>query len=210
MAGTPGGALKVEIRSDPDLVVLRGTIIQHMGEAATDERWMKAVGMYVREIVMQRQFVQEGGYLGSGWQEIDDDYRDYKVRVHGADADYIGRRSNVLRDAMTNRDLSPITRDYTDLSGGGHTVLGLPVLEYDANTVVFGAETEEDGNSYAEHFDAKRPVMGEGKLPPEAEAEIGNVLKIRYLSAMRGVADIQADAASLAYLDSIDLGDLYQ
>ena len=207
MAAQP---LRIEIRSDPEMVVLRGTVMQHLGEATTDARWMRAIGMYGREIVLQRQFRDEGAYLGSRWAEIDSAYRDWKVRVFGPDADFIGRRSLVLRDAMTARDLSPISRQWTDLGGDTHTVVGRPILTADDHTVTFGAGTEGDGVDYAATFSARRPVFGTGKLPPETEAEMGAVLKLRYLAAFRGVAEVKADAAVLSYLSSIDMGDLYQ
>jgi hypothetical protein len=139
----------------------------------------KAFGDYVRQVVLNRNFASEGTYLGGRWQSIDPEYRAWKIRVFGSQANFIGRRSLALRHAMTMANPKPFTR----AGPPGRTIRAVPILDYDARSVTIGAKVYENGNEYAEHFDASRPVFGEGKMPQEIEIEGGKLLSLPYLSS---------------------------
>jgi len=146
----------------------------------------RAFGDYVRQVVLNRNFGSEGTYLGGRWQNINPDYRRWKIVVFGSQANFIGRRSLALRQAMTMANPKPFTRTGPPKRDGGfRTIRGVPILKYDAHSVTIGAEVYEDGNEYAEHFEASRPVFGEGKLPQEIEIEGGKVLSLPYIASTR-------------------------
>jgi len=141
----------------------------------------RAFGRYMREVVMNRQFGREGAYLGRRWANIDGRYRMWKIGIFGGQADYIGRRSLALRHALTSADAKPFNR----AGPPGKTIRAVPILDYSASHVTVGASVTETppGEEYSVHFDAARPIFGDGKLPAEVEIEGGKLLSLAYMAA---------------------------
>lgn len=176
-------AFSVTIKTTEGAALLQGAVMEHLGEMREDwlQPTMEAVGLYAREVAMSRQFEEEGGFLGAKWADIDPGYRDWKVDKFGAQADYIGRRTLSLRDALTvEREF--FARTWSD-GKQPHLIDAQPVLVATAHSVVIGAEVREDGEDYSARFNARRPIFGTGVIPPEAEFEMGKLMSIPYIAA---------------------------
>lgn len=140
---------------------------------------MWSIGHIFRRLWMARQFQQEGRYFGSGWARLTPQYLRWKIE--GGWFEDIGKRTGAMVQAMTNKGAT------VSLSGPyGSSVRGIPKFTYDAEKVTVGASVTEDGREYAEHFNTKRHIMGEGRMPQEVELEGAKVASMPHLAAMHG------------------------
>lgn len=164
---------------------ITGAIRANRGKLRSD--WlpdvMRAAGMYVRQVVLHRQFESEGGYLGSGWQPFGDAYGRWKERMFGEYRK--GHRTQALRDAMTSADVSPFSRSsFRIFTETPTTVHARPILQATAETVTIGAEVTEEGVEYSRDYDTTHgPIFGTQRIPSEVEAELGKLLSLPYMAA---------------------------
>lgn len=193
-----GGFLQLKIEG-PRGTVAKGQILANLRRIRSS--WMpdtmRAAGQYVRQILLARQFQQEGSYLGSRWKSLSSSYLAWKR--HNNYSEKIGVRTGALLAALTGSSTTPFTMDgpWHKTEERARTIDAKPILEYTADSVTIGAVVKEDGEEYPSWFDLKRFIMGEGKLPPEAEWELGKLLSIPFLLSNRTeeLGDPELDAA---------------
>lgn len=174
-----GGFFTLKI-DGPDGTVARAQVrtnLRHVHDAWMPEVW-RVMGEATRRIWLARQFDQEGGYLGSRWAALSEEYIAWKL-AHGYPAT-IGRRTGALISALTGAPAQ-----FVLFSNHGTTIEAKGILEYDDTHVTVGADTVEDGEPYAEHFDMLRRIFGEGQIPSDMEAEAGKLLSLPLLQAAR-------------------------
>lgn len=175
--------LQVRIEG-PDGRMLQGQILQHHGRMMRyrTEMW-EAVGMYTRAAALGRQFHEEGAYLGERWQGNSPGYREWKTQVWGSPARRVGRRTGALHYALAGTELQAQTYQGQTRDGESTTIQATPRLDVDDHGVTVGGSVEEDGQEYSERFNERRPILGQGKLPPDVEGEIGKLLTLFYVAA---------------------------
>jgi len=164
----------------------RGTVAQAQilarvrGVPALMREAMWSLGHTMRRLWLARQFKQEGRYLGSGWDRLSPQYLQWKID-NGWFTD-IGKRTGAMIATFTGGE-----KDAVSMSGpGGSTITGTPSLWYSDKHVKIGGYVREDGHEYAQHFDLRRHIFGEGTLPQEVELEGGKILTLPHLSVVRG------------------------
>jgi hypothetical protein len=180
------GFVQLEIKG-PRGTVARGQIMANLAQlrASWMPDTMRAAGQYVRRVLLARQFTSQGSYLGGAWSPLSSSYLAWK-RAHGYSS-RIGVRTGAMIAALTGVKTDPFTMDgpMRKLSGRSTKIEAKPILEYSANHVTIGADVTEDGHEYTQHFDARRTIMGEGKLPSQAEWELGKLMSIPFLVSTR-------------------------
>ena len=172
------GFLQLKI-DGPRGTIAKAQILANLDKVRTDwaEDTFRAFGEYIRRVVVKRQFETEGSYLGGGWDQLSPRYLEWKIR--GGWMTDIGKRAGVMVQALTQA-AEPFSR-----RGPRGQLRGAPILDAGPSHVTIGAAVTEDGNEYSEHFDRRRPIMGEGKLPAQVQIEGGKVLSFPYLIACR-------------------------
>lgn len=153
----------LHIRLDgPDGKVASAQIAENLGRMPSEimpEVWRLIVRWW-SEVVMQRQFDEEGGYLGTGWAPLDPDYVDMKVD-RGWYAS-IGKATGQLVEIATAMDHNP-NASYTVVDGGWGVIMSLEA-------------PGESGEDYAQHFNEIRKVFGTGVVPIELQWQMGKIV----------------------------------
>lgn len=180
------GFLQLRIEG-PRGTVAKGQVLANLNQLHSS--WMpdtmRAAGRYVRQVLLGRQFGVEGAYLGSRWAALSRPYLQWK-RDHGFST-RIGVRTGAMVAALTGASVDAFTMDgpMRKLSGRPTKISAKPILDYSASHVTIGADVREDGREYTEHFDRRRPIMGTGRLPSQAEFELGKLLSLPVKLAAR-------------------------
>ncbi len=174
------------------------------------DEWMpdlhQALGQYMRQVMMKRQFESGGTYLGDGWVPNAGGYADWKIGAVGhADP---GILSGAMMRAFTGEPepfsmASPVFfSDPVEMT----TVTGEPVLEYDADHVTVGGAVYSGGVEYAEAYDfGWGPIFGNQELPADVMQEAGKLLSLGHKASVAHTFGMMEDEFGKKVINRDDL-----
>lgn len=176
------GAFGIDIKG-PDGRMIAAQVSRADREMRSD--WlpdvMRVAGMYLRQVIMKRQFDTSGGYLGAPWTPNTPSWAAWKAEHWSGTAP--GIRTGAMMKALTG-DASPFSMSGLTYPDEEPTsIQGTPILKYDADSVTIGAEVTEDGIEYTDEYNREwGALFGGGDIPSETAIELGKLLSIPFMA----------------------------
>jgi hypothetical protein len=181
------GFLEVNVAVADGSNVLKGAIREHLGQMpGHKQELMEAVGRAIRELGLNAQFSQEGGFFGNFWADTEPRYTAWKIEMFGSPAAAVGTRTGAMREAASNAPgAGVVTRSWSTRKGRQNQVTATPILEATEDSVTVGVDAEQNGRAYAKYFDDMREIFG-SELPYDLEVAIGKAIHRLYMVVCRG------------------------